>query len=77
MLITTVWLHTVGFIYVITQCVSIPSAMLRRNKWMECWYCYMYYLYFDRITYIISEDIQINTIVFSKVLWSVSKILIV
>ncbi len=32
----------------------------------------LYYLYFDRITYIISEDIQIN-----KVLWSGSKILIV
>ncbi len=43
-------------------------------------YNYQYvfiYLYFDRITYIISEDVQINTIVFSKVLWSVSKILIV
>ncbi len=35
------------------------------------------YLYFDRITYIISEAVQINIIVFSKVLWSVSKILIV
>ncbi len=42
------------------------------------YYYYYYYLYFDRITYIIiSEDIQINTIVFIKVLWSVSKILIV
>ncbi len=32
------------------------------------------YLYFNRITYIISEDVQINTIVFSKVLtlsWAV------
>ncbi len=26
------------------------------------------YLYFDRIAYIISEDVQFNTIVFSKVL---------
>ncbi len=34
------------------------------------------YPYFDRIAYIISEDIQINTIDFSNVLWSVSKILI-
>ncbi len=29
------------------------------------------YVYFDRITYIISKDVQINTIVFTKVLWSV------
>ncbi len=31
-------------------------------------YYYYYHLYFDRITYIISEDIQINTIVFSEAL---------